>query len=308
MNNLDQRFDAWVDRLCKAAPDRFRSLYIRFSHTHIGWHLLAVAAALGQGFGGLVQNVSSEDQTDLFLAGASEAFFAWLETLLSGWKEKLGVLLALDDAGMVARFWMLLYLLGMSAIGIVKHESRELCVISAALCLAWVSVCFTLRYRPVCGSIRQKHIVSRAFRGAASALRLLVWFELYVAYGIASNIMLQSMMLVFLATHLAVFFAVIAFNKRQNLFLRLLDGLLGSLPALGVSAATALLVSNLNGSLTVVASACMRAFGAMMLFLADRVESLVTLGNTRFDFSKLTIFLLDMGGCLFVLAAAWVAA
>lgn len=94
-----------------------------------------------------------------------------------------------------------------------------------------------LGYEPICAGVRQRYLFSVAFRMLALAAPLADYFAQYRADGVTSNVVLQCAMIAMLSVHLAMFFALICFNRRQNLLLRVLSGVTGVFPALTASAA-----------------------------------------------------------------------
>ena len=304
---MDERLDRLVDQLCMRVPIRLRWLKVHLARRGALWHLLLALVTMKNAVSGALSNVRSEDDMELFLRETSDAIESGGYRVLERWQNRLAIVLALDDAGETARFFSMLFLMGLSAFLLVLHPGRELGVLSAALALDWAASAAALPYRPLLGKIRQAHLCSRILRGMAAFLRLAVWFALYAAWGVASNVILQSTMLVLLFVHLSLYLAVICFNPRQNLFLRILDGLLGVLPALCAAAALALLAAAGSGS-HAVAAGLMRAMGALLLFAADRVESLVRLGDSGFRYARLVIFLLSVGGSALLLSAGSFAA
>lgn len=103
-----------------------------------------------------------------------------------------------------------------------------------------LSAAMELGYEPICGGIRQRYLFAVCLRTLALSVPLADYFPRYIAHGVMSNVVLQSTMLVMMGAHLALFCALILFNKRQPILLRLLSGALGIVPSLTAATAAAL--------------------------------------------------------------------
>ena len=112
-------------------------------------------------------------------------------------------------------------------------------------------------------------------------------------------------MLVLVFVHLALFLAAVAFNRRQQLVMRLLEGLLGIFPALAASAAIALLAAEIGISLTKGVLAMSRVMGALVLFGAAQLEALARIGNVQFRAWRGVVLILHLLGYAMVLAVSW---
>ena len=115
-------------------------------------------------------------------------------------------------------------------------------------------------------------------------------------------------MIVMLGVHLALFLALICFNRRQSLMLRALSGVLGVFPALTAAAATALAVANLAQPMGVAAAAIVRALGAVSVFLGDRLMAVSALGGIRLKYESVWEWLLLCGGLTLMMVGAWLTA
>ena len=165
-----------------------------------------------------------------------------------------------------------------------------LCALAA--CLMLLSAAMELGYEPICAGIRQRYLFSVGLRTLALTVPLADYFGKYLMAGVASNVVLQSLMIVMLGVHLALFFALICFNRRQSPMLRALSGVLGVFPALTASAAAALL----------------RALGATGMFLGDRLMAANALGGIRLKYESVWEWLLLCGGLTLMTVGAWLTA
>ena len=181
---------------------------------------------------------------------------------------------------------------------------------SAALaaCLLLLSAAMELGYEPICAGVRQRYLFSVAFRMLALAAPLADYLAQYRADGVTSNVVLQCAMIAMLSVHLAMFFALICFNRRQNLLLRVLSGLAGVLPAMTAAAAAALAVASLAKPMGLAAAAVVRAAGAVGAFLGDRLIAVSALGGIQLKYESVWEGLLLGGGLTLMIVGAWLTA
>ena len=181
-----------------------------------------------------------------------------------------------------------------------------LCALAA--CLMLLSAPKELGYEPICAGIRQRYLFSVPLPTLALTVPLADYFGKYLMAGVASNVVLQSLMIVMLGVHLALFFALICFNRRQSPMLRALSGVLGVFPALTASAAAALAVANLAQPAGIAAAALLRALGATGMFLGDRLMAANALGGIRLKYESVWEWLLLCGGLTLMTVGAWLTA
>ena len=177
-----------------------------------------------------------------------------------------------------------------------------------AACLLLLSAAMELGYEPICAGVRQRYLFSVAFRMLALAAPLADYFAQYRADGVTSNVVLQCAMIAMLSVHLAMFFALICFNRRQNLLLRVLSGVTGVFPALTASAAVTLAVANLAQPIGLAIAAMLRAAGTVAAFLGDRLTASGALGGIRLKYESVWEGLLLCGGLSLMLIGAWLTA
>ena len=201
------------------------------------------------------------------------------------------------------RFRLILALLFLAVLGAVFSPGRRMaaCVLSFAFFFLGCAV--SLPYRPIAGNLRQTWVEGKILSSAGFTALLLLWFREYLQNGIASNVFLQGTMMIAMLLHFSVYLATIAFNHQQHIFLRLLDGLTGILPALAAAAASCLLPAAFGGGGAAAALGC--AMGAWMLFVSDRLESVSALGGMPLPYISLITALLTAAGCFLLLLSAW---
>lgn len=119
-----------------------------------------------------------------------------------------------------------------------------------------------------------------------------------------SNIVLQCAMLAMIGAHLALFCALILFNKRQPLLLRLFSGVLGIVPAL--TAASGLALAAAGFAQGQMASGILRAAGILLAFFGDRLMAVTALGGIRLKYESVWEWLLICGGSMLMMTGAWI--
>lgn len=204
-------------------------------------------------------------------------------------------------------FGYLLLMTMLSACLLAGRGTRALAVMAAFLCMHWLAQAFCEDYAPLCGRVRQRYLVALLLRAGAYLLLMLDFFAAYAADGLQINIVLQGAMIAVLAIHLIVYLGFVAFNRRQQLFLRALCGVLGVLPALACAAGVALGVSMIAQPLPMAAGGLARAVGAALAFLSWQVEMLDSLGG-RLPFARLWQGMTMTIGFFMMLGGAWLCA
>lgn len=300
---IDEWFERWVDRLCEAVPRRMRPLLLRLSGTAPGWRICLYASAVWGKIGGAFSSISSEEQVDSLIDEMVNR---------DGGMERVGFAAAVSAGlmrvqlfAMRARFPALLYLIPLSALGVLAAGGALAGGCAAAIALYWLAEGIALGYAPVCGAIRQRYLWSAGLRALADGALLLAFFRRYAAQSLPLNVVLQGAMIVTLFIHAALFLALTAFNRRQPLLLRALWGVLGALPALSAAAAAALAASRLAAPPATLAAAICSSAGAVLVFLARELEAMEHLGGIRLRFGALWQTLMQLLGLVLVLTGAW---
>ena len=299
-NRLDEKFDQLIDSLCVAVPKHLNRLYRRIARTHLGWHILAFFSSAGRNAGIFLRHFSSDEEMNRFLSGLPGRFLSETGYHFHRPEEQA------HNMGLTARglrFRLLLVLLALAAFGTVFSPGRDMAAYVLSLAFSFLGCAVSLPYRPLAGNLRQTWVEGRLLSSASFVALLLHWFREYMQYGIASNIFLQGAMMIALILHFSVYLAAIAFNARQHIFLRLLDGLTGILPALAAAAATSLLPAAFGSGETIAVFVC--ACGAWMLFVSDRIESVRAIGGLSIPYASLTTGILSSAGYVLLLISAW---
>ena len=299
-NRLDEKIDQLIDSLCISVPKHLNALYHRVARTHIGWHILVFFVSAGHEISAFLRHFSSDEEMDRFLTSLPKHFFPGLITSNAHNESYVSIRNLLAHG---LQFRLLLALLALSSVGVVLSPGRDMAAYALSLSFSFLGAAFYLPYRPLTGKFRQTWVEGKLFSAASFLALLLHWFREYLQYGIASNIFMQGAMMISLILHFSFYLATIAFNRRQHVFLRLMDGLTGMLPALAAAAATSLLPSALGGGNALAALIC--AFGAWLLFLSDRIDSIRMLGGLDLPYASLTTSLFTMTGYILLLISAW---
>lgn len=297
-----------VDEACEAVPAYVNPRKIRLASSHIGWRLYLYGSSIRRAVSGFFVHIRSEQDMDLFLRETAEKSDTTIAHIKRFFREKARLLAVLDDAGMRLRFATTLFLFGLASLGTLAVGGREMALCALSACLLLLSTAMELGYEPICAGVRQRYLFSVGLRTLALTVPLADYFGKYLMGGVASNVVLQCAMIVMLGVHLALFFALICFNRKQSLLLRALSGVVGVFPALTASAAAALAVANLAQPMGLAAAAVMRAMGAAGAFLGDRLMATSALGGIRLKYESVWEWLLLCGGLTLMMIGAWLTA
>ena len=224
---LDEWMEQKVDEACEAVPAYVNPRKIRLASSHAGWRLYLYGSSIKRAVCGFFVHIKTADDMDLFLRETAERSDTTLNHIKRFFREKARLLAVLDDAGMRLRFVTALFLFGLASLGTLAVGGREMALCALAACLLLLSAAMELGYEPICAGVRQRYLFSVAFRMLALAAPLADYFAQYRADGVTSNVVMQCAMIAMLSVHLAMFFALICFNRRQNLLLRVLSGVTG---------------------------------------------------------------------------------
>lgn len=274
----------------------------------LGWHILLFGSSAARAIGRALTPIRSEDDMDLFMRETAERGDDSIARAGRYIRRKAAVFARLDDAGLRLRFGSALFLTMLAALGVVAVGGAEMACCAAALCVLWLAVAVEAGYAPVCAGMRQRYLCAMLLRALALTAMLPSYFAQYMRYGVSSNVVLQSAMIVTLGAHAALFLAFIGLNTRQPLLLRALSGVLGAGPALTAAAAIALCASALAKAPLLAAASVLRALGALAAFLGDRLVALMALGGIRLRYGAIYTWLLESGGMALMLLGAWLAA
>lgn len=304
---LDEWVERKVDQLCAFVPGFVRPRAILLSNSGGFWRLFLYLSSLGRAVAGALVHIRSEDDMDLFMRETAERSDDRIAQFLRFMSGRARVFAALDDAGLSLRFGCTLFMLALCALGVLAVGGRALAACAAALGLLFVSVAVESGYEPVCGALRQRYLAALLLRTLAPGVLLAHYFFAYLQQGVASNVVLQSAMIIALGIHLALFGALIALNTRQPLFLRALSLVLGAVPALTAAAAVALAAAGMARAPLLAVGGMLQALGATLAFLGDRLMDITSIGGIRLRYNALWVWLLWCGGFALVLLGAWLA-
>lgn len=308
MTVLDEWVERKVDQICDFVPAYTRPRAILLANSGFVWRLFLYLGSMGRAIAGALVHIRSEDDMDLFMRETAERSDDSIARLTRYLREKARVFAVLDDAGLSLRFGCSLFLTALATLGVLAVGGKEMATCAASFCLLWLSVAVESGYEPVCGALRQRYLTALFLRTAALGVFLPRYFARYMEHGIATNVVLQSAMIAMLGVHLLLFVTLILFNTRQMLFLRVLSLLLGTVPALMAAAAVALAAASLAREPVLAAAGVLRAVGALMAFLGDRLMEVTNIGGIRLRYNAIWVWLLLCGGGFFMLVGAWLTA
>ena len=303
---MDQLFNSFIDRLCVTVPDRFRYAVLRFTRTRAGWHLCALWAWLRNLVQGFYSNIRTEEEADLFFSESAERLHHTSGYLRERAYRSVSLLLMINESSDRVRFFMSLAAALVACFGVLWKGGTEIRWVTAAFAFQWLSAAMCLGYRPVAAGIHQKYLVGCFLKAFSFACLLAVWFRMYLARGIANNIILQSMMLIFLFFYFALYLAGVAFNRKQPLLLRVTELFLGVIPALATATAVALTVAQFSLSGVSGVAALIRLAGAGSLFVSDRIDVFKKMSSIPLHMSGLLYTAFYTAGIVLVLSAAWI--
>ena len=185
-----------VDEACEVVPAYVNPRKIRLASSHIGWRLYLYGSSLKRAVSGFFVHIRSEQDMDIFLRETAEKSDTTILRIKRFLREKARLLAVLDDAGMRLRFATTLYLFGLAALGTLAVGGREMALCALAACLMLLSAAMELGYEPICAGIRQRYLFSVGLRTLALTVPLADYFGKYLMAGVASNVVLQSLMIV----------------------------------------------------------------------------------------------------------------
>lgn len=302
---IDEWFDALVDRLCARVPQRarlYRAYLMGFSlFWRLGLYLNALGGMIARAFG----RISNEDNAEDFMEEVLEHGEDQFLRLRSVSRLRFGLMAALSEGARRTRLPVLLALLMLSALGVLATGGRGAAASALASCLFFLSVGMEEDYAPVCGRVRQRYLAAMLLRAAGMCALLYNSFRSYAGRGLASNIVLQSTMVVALALHALLFFGFTAFERRQPLFLRALSGVLGLIPALMAAASVALAASLLGQGIGAFLPGVLGAVGAVLLLLAEEIGAFTQIGSIRLRYAAFWHHGFFAIGLFLMLIAAW---
>lgn len=318
---IDEYFEQLIDRLCEDVPKAVRPWRIRMQHTALGWRLQLYFGAAKNSVMKLLGNIKNEDTANRAMDEATERSEKQIKKAKEFFREQAVWVPRLERWGRTIRFAASLLMMAMAVLGIAAMTAAQqiepaaqtigsgrsgMAVMAASLCLLFLSTAMESGYKPISGGVRQTYLAATLLRTASIALLLIGYLGSYVAQGVPSNIVLQSAMIIMLFIHAVLFFGLVLFNRRQPLFLRVLAGVTGVLPALTAAGAVTLCASYLFRPWPLPAAGVMSALGAMLAFLGDELITIKNLGGIRLKYYSIWVCLLMIGGYFLMLLGAWV--
>ena len=223
--------------------------------------------------------------------------------------QKMALLMMRADAFFTGKAFPYLLLMTMLSVCLLAGcGTRALAVMAAFFCLHWLAEAFAQDYEPVCGGVRQRYLASVLLRSGAYLVLLLDYFSAYAADGLQINVVLQGAMILTVALHVLSYIGLTAFNKRQPLFLRVLCGLLGIVPALACAAGIALGASTVARGVVIALSGILRATGVSLSFLSWEIGTNGELSGGRLRYFRVWQNLTMMIGFFMMLLGAWLSA
>lgn len=205
-------------------------------------------------------------------------------------------------------FSALLLMTMQCALLIAARGTAELAVLAAFFALHWLACAMDTEYAPISGGVRQRYLAAIVLRAGAYLTLLLSYFVTYAQQGLAINVLLQGTMALYISAHAILYVSFVAFNKRQQLFLRALCGVLGVAPALAGAAGVALGAATIAQEPLIAVGGVLRALGVTLAFIAWQVEMIDTLGGGRLRFGRLWHDLFSTIGFFMMLLGAWLCA
>ncbi len=302
---LDEAVDNVVDFAADWVPRKIRLLLIRITRAGFGWHLTLFIYSILRGIGGFFVHIRSEEEMDLFMTDTSEQVRTRLTRLGNTLRAAGQYLLAIDEAGIYLRYGTTLFFLCLCALGNLFSGGAEMAAISAMSGLMFVGRCIQCGYRPMIGGLRQRYLAQQFVDSGAMLVLLPVYVREYVQRSVASNLILQSIMVATLLVHLVMFFSLIAFNGNQPGLLRILSLVLGSISCLTLSAGFSLSIAQMSLSTHHFVAGLLRSVGLLMLFIFSKLESILNLGGIRLRYSQFWLWLFETLAMLMLLTAAW---
>lgn len=302
---IDEFFERLIDRLSERVPAAVRPRWILLSDSSVGWR---AKLYFGTAFGKVraaFTHISNEDNMDLFLRETAERSDDRIARIFGFLKEQLTLLSRLESRGRTIRFTGMLFLLMLAVLGVAATGKPGMGVMSASLCVMWLSVAVESDYKPVSGVIRQQYLAATLLRTLSISLMLIHYVSSYTARGVPNNIVLQSAMIIMLVIHGMLFLALVFLNTRQPLFLRALSAVTGCAPALTAAAALALAASCISRPWPAPLSGVLGVLGTLCAFMGDQLITMTHLGGIRLKYYSIWVCLLMTGGFALMLFGVW---
>lgn len=283
---LDEICLRFVDWASESFSGWFAPWKIRLKRSAVGFRIALILDSMKRTAVQLFSSIAEADEEDSFLQRLIQDPIEPVdETSL---KEKLAYLLMKADEVFAGRAFAYLLLMTMlSACLLAGCGARSVAAMAAFLCLNWVAEAFAQDYEPICGGVRQRYLASVLLRAGAYLVTLLDYFAAYASDGLQLNVVLQGAMILTVLLHTIVYIGLAAFNRKQQLFLRVLCGLLGMAPALACAAGIALGASMAARETMLALSGLLRAAGVALAFASWEIGTIGELSGGRLRYYRL---------------------
>ncbi|MED9820515.1 MAG: hypothetical protein U0J65_00585 [Christensenellales bacterium] len=305
---IDEYIDGLIDRWCETVPRVMKPRMILLANSALGWRVQLYFGTLVHNIVGLFSKVSTDEKMELAMREGSEQLDDSMAKLTRFVKGQMLLLARLEARGRAIRFGGALLLMMLSALGVVATRAPGMGVMAAALGVLWLSMAIECRYAPISGGIRQQYLTATLLRTGAVGLMMIHYFSSYAARGLPSNVVMQCALLIMLSVHIVLFAALVLLNTRQPLFLRVLAGVTGAVPAMTAAAAAALAAALLFRPWPQPLLGVLSALGALLAFLGEELTTIHNLGGIRLKYHSIWVCLLTVGGFALMLLGAWTVA
>lgn len=301
---IDEFGERLVDRLIDWYGVWSAPWKIRFKRSALGFRCALIGQSLKKTGALLFNKLATAGEEDGFISRLmAEPVEPVDEISLREW---IDAALIKANAALGGRmFAFLLLMMAQSALLLCGRASGEIAMLAAFFGLQWLAEALETDYEPLAGPVRQRYLAAAALRAAAYLAVTGCYFFAYAQRGLKINIILQGTMGLTIAVHAILFVSFVAFNKKQQLFLRLLCGVLGLLPALACASGAALGAATAAAAPMVALGGAVRGIGIALAFLSEQAGMVCSLGGNRLRFGKLWKSLLSMTGFFMMLCGAW---
>ncbi len=304
---LDEICLRFVDWASESFSGWFAPWKIRLKRSAVGFRIALILSSMKRTAVQLFSSIAEADEEDSFLQRLIQDPIEPVDA--PSLKEKVAYLLMKADALFSGRMFTYLLLMTMvSACLLAGSGARSLAVMAAFFCLNWLAEAFAQDYEPVCGGIRQRYLASVLLRAGAYLALLLDYFAAYAADGLQLNVVLQGAMILMAALHAIVYLSLAAFNRKQQLFLRVLCGVLGMAPALACASGIALGASMAAREAMLALSGLFRTAGVTLAFASWEIGTIGELSGGRLGYFRLWQNITGMLGFFMMLLGAFMCA
>lgn len=302
---IDEFVDRKVDWLCEHVPPVVKSRTILLSGSAFGWRILLYCRSAAHRVSSALRHIKNEDNMESFMRETEARSEDSVKRLKQFISEQIQAFARLEAWSRSIRFTGMLFLLMVAVLGVAAKGGTGMAIAAASICIMWLSAAIESNYAPIARGVRQRYLAATFLRTGSVGLMMLAYFYYYVVQGVPSNVVLQCAMIITLVIHDLLFLVLVAFNRRQPLFLRALAGVTGVLPALTAAAAWALAASCLFRPWPLPLSGAASALGATLVFMSDQLITITQLGGVRLKLQSIWVCLLMTAGFMLMLLGMW---